>query len=158
MLTYTKSLVVDNSTAKDSRIIRAVARPAHRAGSVVTHGNHVANAVVSGRCAMVCSVSSRECNLFCNVRHIAESFGLISRLPVTWPAPVPARAVALGPHLPTKEDDHADDEGHANYQRWSKRREVLPHGTVLPASHRGRCSRWACAVSCVTPMLISPLR
>src|SRR5580700_8470806 len=85
-------------------------------------------------------------------------FREISRPPVARSAPAPGRAAAPGTHLPAQEDGQADDERQANYQRRSQRREVLPHNTALPLTRRGRCSRWACIVSCATPMLISPLR
>src|SRR5215469_14872994 len=85
-------------------------------------------------------------------------FREISRPGAARPTPVAPRAVALGAHLPPQEDDQADDERYANHQRWRQRREILPHGPVLPATHRGRYSRWAGFVSCVTPMLISSFR
>src|SRR5580704_394852 len=85
-------------------------------------------------------------------------FREISRPPVTRSAPVAGRAAVPGTPLPAQEDGQADDERHANYQRRSQRRQVLPHSTALLLTRRGPCSRWACIVSCATPMLISPLR
>src|SRR5580692_8568227 len=61
-------------------------------------------------------------------------FREISRPPVARSAPVAGRAAAPGAHLPAQEHGQADDERHANYQRWSQRREVMPHNATLPVA------------------------
>ena len=59
-------------------------------------------------------------------------------------APVP-RLTALGRHLVTQEHRQADEEGDADYQRWSQRREVGQHSEVHSTASGARCCRWACS-------------
>ena len=48
------------------------------------------------------------------------------------------RVAELRGHLPAEEHREADEEGHANYQRRSQRREILPHSRFLSAARGGR--------------------
>jgi hypothetical protein len=154
MLNISQSVVVDNSGDNDSPIIGPRSGHTTAPAQPVTLRNRRPGARLARPCRedARCAVPSVQVRATCAARFgIYPPFREISGPAVTRPAPAAPRAVAPGSHLPAQEDDQADDERGANYQRRSKRREILPHGTVLPATHRGRCPRWACIVSCVLP-------
>ena len=160
---YTQSLGVDNSKCSDSLFFAARRSWSQRMLATLCNRRLVASLGASARhrprASRILDQGSQALHPVLAVLpvRINPSLPDISRPLATRSALVVPLGATLRGHLPAQQHGQADQEGNANHQRRSQRREILPHSRFLSTARGGRCSRWARIVSCATPMLIFPV-